>query len=577
MKEMNKLAHLGIGRYRRDGRIATIFLMIDVAIGLIIPFTASMVLDKLIPSGEIEKAKFYCMIMLLLSFFGIISLMANTYFSQKASQYGAADLREEVYKKIQSFNLKEVDKYQKGRLISSITNDITQIRTFYSQRYSMFLRAPMYFIGGFIFAVMTSYKLSSIYLIIMPLLIVSIFLIYKSIPIFFDRLQKTNDALNTKSIDNVNGVRIFKSFVTENKEYKEFEEISNTYEENFIEAETRLSLLMPLCTFILNCGICLLIVIGTIFIDNGTIKPEAGIFLAFNTYSMKILTGLLMYSRIFMVMSRGNISAKRLREIIEEEIIFQEGKLDEKDGIQGEIEFKKLEFKYLEDANLVFDKISFKIKAGEKIGVIGSTGSGKSTLTQLISRIYDPTNGEILIDGKNIKDYKIDFLREKISMATQKPILFTGSIRENLLMGRKNATDEELYRALDQAVLGDFVREKEQGLDYLITEKGGNLSGGQKQRLSLTRAFIKKPSILILDDVTSALDSKSEKKVVDNIKMLKETTSIIVSQKISSILDSDKILVFDNYGKINGFDKHENLLVTSKVYKELYESQYGGL
>lgn len=577
MKEMNKLAHLGIGRYKRDGRIATVFLFIDVAIGLIIPFTASIILDRLIPSGDIEKAKFYCMIMLVLSILGIVSLMTNTYFSQRASQYGAAALREEVYKKIQSFNLKEVDKYQKGRLISSITNDITQIRTFYSQRYSMFLRAPMYFGGGFIFAVMTSYQLSSIYLLIMPLLITSIFIIYKSIPKFFDRLQRTNDALNTKSIDNVNGVRIFKSFVMEDKEYKGFEEISDTYEDNFIEAQTRLSLLMPLCTFILNCGICLLIVISTIFIDNGIIKPEAGIFLAFNTYSMKILTGLLMYSRIFMVMSRGDVSARRLSEIIEEEVVFQEGKLDEKDGIHGDIEFQDVEFKYLEDANLVFNKISFSIKAGEKIGVIGSTGSGKSTLTQLISRVYDPTNGKILIDGKNSKSYKTDFLREKISMATQKPILFTGSIRENLLMGRKNATDDELYRALDLAVLGDFVRENEEGLDYIISEKGGNLSGGQKQRLSLTRAFIRKPSILILDDVTSALDSKSEKKVITNIKKLKKTTSIIVSQKISSILDSDKILVFDNYGRINGFDKHENLLTTSKVYKELYESQYGGL
>lgn len=577
MKNIRKLNHIGIDKYKMLGNIAILFLIIDVLIGVGIPYISSSIIDDYLPSGDFEGVFKMSALMVVLSILGILSLLVSSYFQQKAGQYAAADLRLGLFEKIQTLSFINIDKFKTGRLITSVTNDISQVRNFYGMKYGMACRAPLYILGGLIFSIFTSPKLSLIYIFIIPALALSIgFTLRKAIP-FFGKIQKANDDINTVAIDNVNGPRVFKTFISEEYELNKFKEVSENYKNQAIGAQTRMAFLMPVSTMILNIGITLLIVLGSIFISNKSIPANAGMFLAFLTYSMKVLTGVMMFGMVFMTMSRASVSAGRIQEILDEKIDL----VNDENGLKGfklkgNIEFKDVSFKYGEGSNEVFSNINLKINAGEKIGIIGSTGSGKSSLIKLIPRLYDVSNGELLIDGKNIKDYDLPTLRNQISMATQEAIIFKGDIKHNILQGNKEATQEMVEKASELACAKEFIESKEGNFESEVVEKGSNLSGGQKQRLSLSRALIRKPSILILDDVTSALDSNSEEVVRGNLKTLKDMTLLIVSQKISSIIESDKIIVLDNYGNIDGFDSHENLLETSKVYKELYTSQFGG-
>ncbi|MBS4539033.1 ABC transporter ATP-binding protein [Clostridium sp. D2Q-11] len=561
--------------------LAVIFMFVEVLAGLYIPYLMARIIDDALPSGDLILLRNTALIMILMAFGTILAGLVNNYCAQYISQYATANLRLDLFKKIQGLSFINVDKFKTGRLITSSTNDILQIQNFFMFLFRAIIRGPIMLVGGLILAIKTSVELSAIYIIIIPLLIIGISIIMtKALPLF-TKVQEKVDALNNTVLENVNSPRVIKSFVSMSYENKRFAEKNEDYRKTSTQANKTIAYAMPIITIIINLGIAGILYLSAGLIENGILVTDgladAGIIIAFFNYTMQILMGLLMLAMMLIFVSRAEASAKRINEIIEEEVDLTNSSNPIKDfKLTGDIEFRNVDFSYTQDGNNVLNDISFKVKRGETIGIIGSTGSGKSSLVQLIPRLYDVRSGEILLDGYNIKRLDIKSLRGQISMATQKPILFSGTIKSNILQGNQDATKEELESSANNAASIDFIDNLDDRFDAEVQKKGNNFSGGQKQRLSLARAFIKNPAILILDDTTSALDANSEEIVKKNIKELgKRTTTLIISQKVSTIMDADKILVMDNYGSLDGFDHHYKLLEKSKVYKEIYNSQFG--
>lgn len=574
--KISDLDKYGINNYKIYGYIAIFFLILDVAMGLAIPFISQYIIDTVVPTKDWNMVWVMSGVMIGCTLVGLISLVMNSIYSQKAAAYAATDLRREVYTKIQGLSFKNVDHFKHGRLVTTVTNDVTQLKNYYGMKYTMMTRAPLMLIIGVMYALLTSIKLSIIFAFIIPSLVVSIIAIMFTVRPFFKIQQESIDEINTVAIDNVNAPRVFKTFVTEENEAKRFDIANEKLRKNATKATVLIGLFFPIAMTILNVGIAFIFIIGARFIDTGIIPANAGVFNSFIMYTGRINIAVMMFAMMFMFVSRASISAKRIGELMDVEIDVKN--MDNARvhfELKGEIEFRDVSFSYTDGSNNVFNKLNLTINAGERVGIIGSTGSGKSSFIKLIPRLYDVTDGELLIDGIDIREYNMQALRSQISMATQEPVVFGGTIKSNIIQGKKDATEEEIRYAAEMACALEFVESKENGFDSEVQSRGRNLSGGQKQRLSLARALIRKPSILILDDVTSALDAKSEEKVRNNLKSFENMTTIIVSQKISSIIEMDRIIVLDNYGNVDGFDNHYKLLEKSKVYKELYESQFG--
>lgn len=561
--------------------LAILFMFVEVLAGLYIPFLMSKIIDEALPTGNLELLKNITFMMMLMALGTIIAGLVNNYSAQYISQYATANLRLDLFKKIQRLSFQNVDKFKSGRLITSSTNDILQIQNFFMFLFKGIIRGPIMLVGGLILAINTSKELSIIYVLIIPLLIIGISMIMKKALPLFTTVQEKLDALNTTIRENVNSPRVIKSFVNMAYENKRFNKKNEDYREVATKANKTIAFAMPVITIILNLGIAGVLYLSAGFIENGILVrdgvAEAGVIMAFFNYTMQILMGLIMLAMMLLFVSRAEVSAKRINEIMEEKIDLT----NKKDAIKGfhlkgTIEFKNVYFSYTKDGNCVLNDISFKINRGETIGIIGSTGSGKSSLVQLIPRLYDVRKGEILLDGYNVKDLDIKALRDQISMTTQTPILFSGTIKSNILQGNENASTDDLNHAAQNAEAKEFIDNLGDKFESEVKKKGNNFSGGQKQRMSLVRAFIKKPAILILDDTTSALDANSEAKVKGNIKKIGgNTTTLIISQKISTIINANKILVLDNYGNLDGFGSHNELLEKSEVYREIYHSQLG--
>ena len=571
------------GKYYKHILLSLVSMVIQVGVGFIVLFLTITIIDEAIPNKDVPLLVNTSLIMLAVAILGLLTGLINNYTSQYVSQYASADLRLHLFKKIQSLSFKNIDHLKTSRLITSATNDIVRIQHFYQMLLRIIIRAPLMIGIGLYLSFRTSMELSNIFYFSMPILLVSIVAIMIVAFPRFAKVQKTIDGINKVVLETANAPRVIKSFVSIDHENVKFEDANETFRVTNTSANKIMAYADPIIMFIFNASMAGILFLGTYFIDKGSLidiktgLPQVGVLIAFNGYSMNILFGLMMFAMMMIFISRAAVSAKRITEIFDEKVdlVSKEDAIDDI-TLTGEIEFKNVSFGYGNDGNRVINNINFNIKSGETIGIIGSTGSGKSSLIHLIPRLYDVSEGEVKVNGINVKDIKLEVLRSQISVVTQRATIFSGSVGTNIVQGKKDASYKDFVEAGDNAAANEFIDDYDDLYNHEIQQKGSNLSGGQKQRLSLARAFIRKPKILILDDSTSAVDAKSEEQILVTInKLSKGMTTIVISQKISTIKGMDKIIVLDNLGNLDGFASHENLLKKSEVYQEIAQSQIG--
>lgn len=510
---------------------------------------------------------------------GIIVLMiiggiGSAYFATRASVYFAADLRSDIFKKVQEFSFSNIDSFSTGSLITRLINDVTQIQNVVMISLRLAFRAPGMLVGSLVMAFILDKQLATVLVIIIPVLAIVVGIILKLALPRFSWLQKQIDKVNVNLQEAMTNIRVTKSFVREDYEQERFDKVNNNLKNSTINAYKLVVLLIPLMMFIMN--MCTLAVVwygGNRVIDG---QMEIGVLVAFTTYIVQVLMSLMMLATVLMQLSRSRACSARIKEVLEtvSDISDIDSKQTEKQIENGKIEFKNVNFSYYKNnEELVLEDINLEINSGQTVGIIGSTGCGKTTLVSLIPRLYDVDSGDILVDGVNVKDYSVYNLREGVGMVLQKNVLFSGSIKENLLWGDENAKDEEIEAVAKSAQAMKFIDDMELGMDTKLDQEGSNVSGGQKQRLCIARALLKKPKILILDDSTSAVDMATEARIRNAFNTsLKDTTKIIIAQRISSVENADIIFVMDD-GKIVSSGTHDNLLETCETYKEIYESQ----
>lgn len=555
--------------------IGPIFMIVEVIGEVLMPLLLSNIIDNGVIGG---RGISYIITMGVMMAFTALFMMAGgvggAYFAIKASTGFANDLRKDLFNQIQKFSFNNIDQYNTGSLVTRLTNDITQIQMMIQMMLRLALRAPGMLIGALIMAFTLNGKLALTILCVIPLLSIAIYSIMKiGLPRFTD-MQRKLDTLNTTTQENLTNIRVVKSFVREQFEEEKFKKANMDLKESTIKAMKVVIFTMPVMTLAMNITTLAVVWFGGNQVITGSMPP--GVLTAFVNYVVQILISLMMVSMIILNSSRTIASARRINEVLDTEIDLIDEEARHKDLIvqYGKIEFRNVYFKYYKNnEKWILENINLVINPGETLGIIGSTGCGKSSLVQLIPRLYDVDRGEVLVDDVNVKDYSLKNLREGVGIVLQKNVLFSGTIKENLKWGDENASDDEIYKYAESAQAHGFISSLEAGYDTELGQGGVNLSGGQKQRLCIARTLLKKPKILILDDSTSAVDTATEAKIRESFrKELKGTTKIIIAQRISSVMDADKVIVLDN-GKITGIGTHEELLKNCEAYSEIYYSQ----
>lgn len=505
--------------------------------------------------------------------------VGGSYFGAKASVNFAADIRNDVYRKVQSFSFSNIDKFSTGSLVTRLTNDVTQLQNFVNMMLRMMLRSPGMLIGALIMAVRLSPSLSAVLAVIIPVMLFFILLIIKMGFPRFGIVQKKIDKLNSTVQENITNVRVVKSFVREDTETEKFSQANRDLKKSGMSAMKVMILMQPMMTIFMNIATVCVIWFGSqLAIKNGN-APGAfnvGNLSSFILYVSQILFSLMMVTVMLMMSSRALASARRISDVLCEDVDIKDGDSADKNATveHGSIEFKNVTFRYYKSSeDAVLQNINLTINAGETVGIIGSTGCGKTTLVSMIARLYDTDEGKVLVDGRDVRDYTLYNLREGVGMVLQKNILFSGTIEENLRWGDENATDEEIVTAAEYAQANKFVQNFTNGYNTELGQGGVNVSGGQKQRLCIARALLKKPKILILDDSTSAVDTATEQQIRRAFREeLSGSTKIIIAQRITSVRDADKIIVMED-GKITGIGTHDELLESNLEYQEIYYSQ----
>ena len=502
----------------------------------------------------------------------ILGGLGGHYFSIKASVLFCADIRKDLFKKVQEFSFENIDKFSTGSLVTRLTNDITQMQNFTRMCLIMAMRSPGMLVGGIIMACSINIKLATVLFAVVPCLFIAIFMLMKTAFPRFKVMQKKLDRLNSTIQESITNVRVIKSFVREDFETEKFKNSNTDLRDTALNALKIMVCTMPVMTLAMNITTLAVVYNGGKFVINGDML--VGDLTAFTTYIVQILMSLMMVSMLILQSSRAMASSARIKEVLNAEITLTDKNAQCKDKTveKGDIEFKNVSFGYHKNSR-VLNNISFKAKHGETIGIIGTTGSGKTSLVSLIPRLYDASEGEIEVDGINVRDYSLKNLRDGVGMVLQKNVLFSGSIEENLRWGNEDAEDDELFEAMDFAQALGFVKDFTDGINMELGQGGVNVSGGQKQRLCIARALLKKPKILILDDSTSAVDTATEAKIRQAFSTtLKDTTKIIIAQRISSVIDADRILVLED-GFIVGEGTHAELLKSNAEYQDIYYSQ----
>ncbi len=564
-----------IKEYKRSTLLTPIFMVLEVAMEIIIPFLLAKLIDQGINQGDMDVILKIGGELLIAAFLSLFFGVQSGKNAAIASAGFAKNLRQDMYEKIQKFSFFNIDKFSTSSLVTRLTTDVTNVQQAFMMIIRGAVRAPITIIFAMLMAFTTNANIALVFLIASPILGALLILIAKKAHPIFERVFNTYDKLNNVVQENVKGIRVVKSFVKEDKEIKKFEKVSKSIYKDFSKAEMLLALNNPLMQFTIYTCITLISWLGAKCIVGGTLTT--GELTSLISYAMQILSSLMLLAMIFVMITIAAESSERIIEVLDEEPDLKNGNNPVMEVKSGSIEFKNVSFSYVKDRNkLCLKNINLNIAEGQTIGIIGGTGSSKSTLVQLIPRLYDVSDGEIRVGGINVKDYDIKVLRDSVSMVLQKNELFSGTIIDNLKWGNKNATEEEIIRACKLAQADEFINGFIDKYETYIEEGGANLSGGQKQRLCIARAILKKPKILILDDSTSAVDTKTDSLIRKAFaREIPNTTKIIIAQRISSVEDSDNIIVLDN-GEINGIGTHEELLKSNEIYKDVYESQVKG-
>lgn len=554
--------------------IGPILMLSEVVGEVLMPKFMAMIINDGVANGNvgtIAKIGFYMVITAVIMGIGGIG---GAYFGAKASINFAGDLRHDLFKKIQTFSFSNIDEFSTGSLVTRLTNDITQVQNLINMMLRMMLRAPGMLIGALIMAYLLNKKLAMVIFAIIPVLVLLIVFVLKIAFPRFQALQGKVDNMNSSIRESLTNVRVIKSFVRGDYENERFVKTNRDLKDAGLNAFKVIIAVMPLMSFIMNATTLAIVWFGGKQIIVGDML--VGDLTAFITYVIQILISLMLTSFVILQSSRAMASSKRIREVLDKEtdISDENAQYPEAEVKEGAVEFKNVSFRYYKDSDeAVLDNINLKIESGETVGIIGSTGSGKTTLVQMIPRLYDVDAGEVLVDGINVKDYSLRNLREAVSMVLQKNVLFSGTIEENLRWGDKEASEEHIREVAGMAQADQFVSTFKDGYKTELGQGGVNVSGGQKQRLCIARAMLKNPKILILDDSTSAVDTATERFIRENLKSYcPETTKIIIAQRITSVIEADKIVVLDD-GKIVGIGKHDELMESCESYKEIYYSQ----
>lgn len=557
--------------------LGPLLMIVEVIGEVLMPMYLGMILNEA-SKGTLNTPKciLYIIYMILTAVMMMVGGVGGAYYGTKASVNYAADIRRDVYKKVQKFSFANIDKFSTGSLVTRLTNDVTQIQNFVMTLLRMCMRSPGMFVGALIMAIRLRPQLSWIFAVSIPFIAIVITLIIKTAFPRFGIMQKKMDKLNSTVQESVTNVRVVKSFVREDYEIEKFTQANADLKNSGISAIKVMILTGPFMTLFMNVTIAAIIWFGAHQVMGVSDMMAPGDLSQFITYANQILHSLMMLSMMFMMSSRALASAKRVSEVLDEKVDIIDDNATQRDKTvtMGEVEFKNVTFRYYKNSDdSVLEKINLVIPSGKTVGIIGSTGCGKTTLVSLIPRLYDTDEGEVLVDGVNVKEYSLENLREGVGMVLQKNVLFSGTIADNLRWGDEDASMEEIMKAADSAQADNFIKSFKDGYETELEQGGVNVSGGQKQRLCIARALLKKPKILILDDSTSAVDTATEAKIRQEFRTtLKDSTKIIIAQRIMSVMDADMIVVM-NDGVITGVGTHDELMKTNVEYQEIYASQ----
>ena len=564
-----------IKEYKKDTILTPIFMVLEVIMEMIIPLLMAAIIDNGLEGGSI---KYVCLIgaaMLITAMFSLTFGALGGKYGASASCGFAKNLRRAMFHNIQDFSFENIDKYSTAGLVTRLTTDVTNVQNAFQMIIRMCVRAPISLICAMVMSFYINFKLSLIFVGAIIFLGLALYFIMTGAHPYFKEVFKKYDDLNASVQENLTGIRVVKAYVREDYEINKFKKASEKIYNYFKKAEGILVFNNPIMMFSMYTCIILLSWLGAKMIVSNSMTT--GELMSLFTYCTNILMSLMMLSMVFVMIVMSRSSAERIIEVLEEKSTLTNCENPIHEVKDGSIEFNNVDFSYSNDKNnFNLEKINIKINSGETIGILGGTGSAKSTLVQLIPRLYDVTSGEVKVGGVDVRKYDIESLRNEVAMVLQKNVLFSGTINENLRWGNKNATEKEIIHACTQSQADEFVQKFPKKYETFIEQGGNNVSGGQKQRLCIARALLKNPKILILDDSTSAVDTKTDAFIRKAFKEdIPNTTKIIIAQRISSIQDSDKIIVL-NDGKINGFGTHEELLKTNEIYKDVYESQVKG-
>lgn len=575
---MLKRLSQSIREFRLPSVLSPVFVSLEVLMEVLIPFLMGKLIDNGIDKADTSYVIRTGILLIVLCMFSLwFGVLAGNYAS-KASAGFAKNLRHDMYHNVQSFSFSNIDKFSSSSLVTRLTTDVTHLQNSYQMLIRIAVRSPIMTIMSLVMAFRINAKLASVFLCVIPFLAAGLFTITKKAHPVFKRMFKKYDRLNTVVSENLRGIRVVKSFVREDTEEKKFKNVSGEIYNDSKIAEGYLAFNAPIMQFSsYTCMIAIAWLGARMIISTNASALSTGDLFSVITYTMQILMNLMTISMLYVMLTMSKASAERICEVLSEESNLKSPENAVIDVEDGSIEFSGVGFSYSgSKEHLCLRDVNLKIESGETVGIIGATGSSKTSFVQLIPRLYDVTEGTVKVGGRDVREYDLDTLRNSVAMVLQKNVLFSGTIKDNLRWGNENATDEEMIEACKLSCADDFIKEMPDGYDTFIEQGGTNVSGGQKQRICIARSLLKKPKILIMDDSTSAVDTKTDATIRKAMReYIPETTKLIIAQRISSIESADKIIVLDD-GKVESFGTHEELLIKSEIYRDVYESQTKG-